>query len=237
MQISTANDGSTVQITNGQARVILSADGNWTGAATGNWLSIGGSTNVPYDIANVYPPGTPGNTTLDRWELTIVGVINQATNATASYAIGIDFLAATGLWDPQKGDTQTLQFLKRNFRILDALAGRIGASFQSTTVAAAGNTNSTQSKVIHSWKITANAGSGAYTATFCLLRLGRSAGDRTNVRIDVAANANPKVQIFDDTTGGTKLFEYQSDGTATAIAATFVYDGAAWYLENADFIQ
>src|ERR1700736_3085629 len=130
MQISTALGNGTMAITNGQARVIASAGVSWLAAQTAlvagdAELSIVGSALVPYGIAAVYEPGHAGNTTSDRWELTVVGVINEATNAIASYAISIDWipLGAFFLWDPQKGDTQTLQFEKRNWRFIASLIG------------------------------------------------------------------------------------------------------------------
>jgi hypothetical protein len=239
MEISTAIDTSTVAfLQSGYAnnRFVASANANWAGVAAGHWLSIVGSPNVPYDIAAVYPPGTAGNQTVDRWELTVVGVINESANAAAAYVVGIDFTANLGLWDPQLRDSQTLQFLKRNFRIIDNKVSTPNSGQGQTIVSAAGNTNSTQSKNIHYWRIRAQAGAGAYVATFSLPRSGRLANDVCKMHIDVDATANPTFQVFDNTTGGTKLFEWSGDGTATQIVVECLFDGAQWNLFDAHFL-
>jgi len=111
-----------------------------------------------------------------------------------------------------------------------------GNSFQAFTSSAAANTNSTQSAGEHHAKWTLNAGGAAYTATLSLLRAGRLAGDSVTVHFDFAASTNPTAQVFDDTTAGARLWQWTGDGTATAAWATFVFDGAAWYLEGSSFI-
>lgn len=109
-------------------------------------------------------------------------------------------------------------------------------SFQSVTVSAAGNTNSNATSSDHHVRITVSAGAAAYTATYCCLRAGRSAGDSISVHFDYAASTNQRMQVFDDTTAGTKLLDFQNDGTATIAWANFTFDGTAWYLEAAYFI-
>jgi hypothetical protein len=241
MQISTANGNGTMAITNGNARVIASAGVTWVAAQTAlvagdAELSIVGSSLVPYGIAAVYEPGHAGNTTGDRWELVVVGVINEATNAAAAYAISIDWipLGSSFLWDPQKGDTQTLQFEKRNWRLIASSVGRGLPAYQAIAISAAGNTNSAQASGIHSIKCTVT--NGGYTGTISLPISGRIAGDRCNIHFDFPAN-NPVIQVFNNTTGGTNLFEWTGDGNAISAWAVFVFDGAAFYLESAGFVQ
>jgi hypothetical protein len=238
MQISTAIDSTTVAVTNGQNRVIASATANWAGVSTGDIFTLVGSI-LYYQVANVYEPGHAGNTTSDRWELVIVGVINEASNAAAAYVIAVDFTPILNLWDPQLRDTQIQQLLKRNFWILDNQIGQIGGSFQKATIGAAGNTNSNQAKAIHSIRLTIQTGSGAYIATLSLPRGGRATGDRCNIKFDLSSAAvNPTLRIFDNTTAGTQLFEWIHDGLVKAIQAVCVLDDTgAWYLEAANFMQ
>jgi hypothetical protein len=112
-----------------------------------------------------------------------------------------------------------------------------GNSYQAITVSAAGNTNSNQSASIHYMNVTVAAGAGVYTGTLSLPRAGRIAGDSANILLTVAASTNPKIQVFDNTTGGTKLFEFQGDGVLTQMALVCVYTGTVWYLHDAHFFN
>lgn len=235
MQISTRNDGSKVSFTYDTNRFIASSDANWDQVVAGNQISIYGSI-FWYQVVEAFAPGTPGNTTVDRWELTVIGVIAEATSENAGYAISKDFTSELNMWDPQMGDTQTLQMLKRNFWILDAAIGSFGNSYQEVTIDEAGNTNSEQEKTTHTIIAAIEAGAGVYTATISLLE--RAEGDICKVRFDLpAGNTNPKVQVFNGSPAGTKLFEWQHDGVVTAIIAEFVRSATAWKPYNAQFIQ
>jgi hypothetical protein len=119
------------------------------------------------------------------------------------------------------------------FTVAGGLSG--GNSYQALTLTAAGNTNSNQSASEHFLNVNVNAGAGIYTATISLPTAGRAAGDAINVYLNVAASTNPKVQIFNNTPAGTKLFEWNGDGTVTNIALVCVFTGALWYLHDAHF--
>jgi hypothetical protein len=109
-------------------------------------------------------------------------------------------------------------------------------NYQAVTVSAAGSTNSNIASQNHAMRITANAGSGAYTATIAIPTTGRVAGDKESVHVDYAASTNPTVEVHNATSGGTLLFTWTGDGTATQVLVECRYDGSAWYLHDAHFI-
>jgi hypothetical protein len=120
--------------------------------------------------------------------------------------------------------------------VAQAQAVAAGNSFQLTTVTVAGNTNSTQSTANdHYIDFNANAGAGAYTATISLPDAGMVQGQTCSIFITVGATNQPKVQVFDNTTAGTKLFEWQGDGTLTNINLVCVFNGTNWLLWDAHF--
>jgi hypothetical protein len=113
----------------------------------------------------------------------------------------------------------------------------IGNSYQAITFSAAGNVNSSQGALsTQITTVTANAGSGAYVGTISLPHANISAGDANFFYLNFAASRNPIIQIFDNNTGGTLLFEWDGDGTQTNIAADFFYNGSAWQQRDAHFI-
>jgi len=112
----------------------------------------------------------------------------------------------------------------------------IGNSYQAVTLSAAGNTNSSQGALsTHFMNVAVNAGAGIYTATISLPYTNIAAGDVNSIYLNVAASTNPTVQIYDNTTAGTLLFEWDADGIQTNIVAIFVFSGSAWYLHDAHF--
>jgi hypothetical protein len=246
----------TVTVTNGTARVIGDANANWANAVVGNWFSLVFSPTPTPNIYQIATLTAPTSSSSGFWELTVVGNINEPSltsgaHAGLAYTIHIDFVTCTvggtTNYFPvfHAGDVQTAEILSRFMSVLAQAIAASGAgggatagnSYQAVTVAAAGNTNSTATTSDHHARITANAGTGAYTATFCCLRAGRNAGDSMSLHFDFAASINPRIQVFDDTTAGTLLLDYQNDGTATIEWAYFTYTGAAWYLEAAGFIR
>jgi hypothetical protein len=96
----------------------------------------------------------------------------------------------------------------------------IGNSFQAITFSAAGNVNSTQGAL----------------GTISLPHTNIAAGDANFFYLNFAASRNPIIQIFDNNTAGTLLFEWDGDGTQTNIAADFFYSGSAWSQRDAHFI-
>jgi hypothetical protein len=150
--------------------------------------------------------------------------INGATSAVLSQARQAYLLVSDGI------------SLWTIIAIAVSAGAAAGNSFQSFAVSAAGNTNSNATTSNHHVRITVSAGAAAYTATYCCLRAGRAAGDSIHVHFDYAASTNQRMQVFDDTTAGTKLLDFQNDGTATIAWANFTFDGTAWYLEAAYFI-
>jgi hypothetical protein len=113
----------------------------------------------------------------------------------------------------------------------------IGNSFQAITFSAAGNVNSTQGALsTQITTVTVNAGSGAYVGTISLPHTNIAAGDANFFYLNFAASRNPIIQIFDNNTAGTLLFEWDGDGTQTNIAADFFYSGSAWSQRDAHFI-
>ena len=120
--------------------------------------------------------------------------------------------------------------------VLAQAQSAIGNSYQAITFSAAGNVNSIQGAVATQMTfVTVNAGTGAYLGTISLPHAGISAGDVNFMSFNVAASRNPTIQIFDNNTGGTLLFEWDSDGTLTYFAVVCAYNGSAWYLHDAHF--
>jgi hypothetical protein len=110
----------------------------------------------------------------------------------------------------------------------------VGNSYQAITMSAAGNTNSTQGAVATQFTmVTVTAASGV--CTLSLPHTNISAGDGNFIYLNVAAGIVPVVQIFDNNTGGTLLFEWDGDGQATSIAVVCAYNGSTWYLADAHF--
>ena len=127
MQVSTSIDSSTVAILQtGQPtnRAVASAGANWTPVVVGAQIVLAGSI-LYHNVAAVYAPGTSGNFTTDRWELVISGVFTEPAAAAATYAIDIDFYSVTKMWMPMLRDTMTLQFLRRNFDIINNLLSNV----------------------------------------------------------------------------------------------------------------
>jgi hypothetical protein len=227
----------TVQITNGGNRVIASAGADWSdpeaelAGGKSVWFSIIGSSLLYRQISSINPPGTVGNITGDRWEIVIVGVIGDPTSAAAPYIIHWNFTPNAGFPIIDPGDVQTAQILARFVNDLDLIVS--GASgFQQINVAGAGNTNSNQTAPNHTIKVTLAA--GAYIATVSLLAIGRAGGNRVSIGMNFPAST-PKLQIFNVSPSGTKLWEWTGDGAATSAWAEFVFDGTAWYLEKTGF--
>jgi hypothetical protein len=109
--------------------------------------------------------------------------------------------------------------------------------YQTITFSSAGSTSSNTSTSFHITYITANAGAGTYTATFPIPDANRAAGDAEIVHIHFAASTNPTIEIHDNTAGGTLLFTWTGDGTVTDIYVDCRFNGSAWYLNDAHFIQ
>jgi hypothetical protein len=109
--------------------------------------------------------------------------------------------------------------------------------YQAVTFSAAGSTASNTSTSFHIAYLTANAGSGTYTATFPIPDASRAAGDMETIHLHFAASTNPTIEIHDNTAGGTLIFTWTGDGTVTDILAECRFNGAAWYLHDAHFIQ
>jgi hypothetical protein len=111
----------------------------------------------------------------------------------------------------------------------------VGNSYQAVTMSAAGNTNSTQGALATQLtNITVTAASG--TCTFSLPHANISAGDVNSIYLNVsAACVSTIVQIFDTSTGGTLLFEWDCDHTQTNIVVVCGYTGTTWYLQDAHF--
>lgn len=94
--------------------------------------------------------------------------------------------------------------------------------------------------ITHRYKlrVTLNAGSGVYTVNFTLpVGSPRIAGDDVSILMTFAASVNPIAKIFNASTGGTLLWQFNNDGNANKAFAGFAYDGTAWYLERSGFIQ
>jgi hypothetical protein len=88
------------------------------------YFSLIGGENV-YDVSKVgavtqiFPPGTTGNTTTDRWELVLTGNITEANNAAVAYTLHKDFTPKKGYPIFEPGDVQTAQILARWANMLD----------------------------------------------------------------------------------------------------------------------
>lgn len=110
----------TVSASDLQNRVIGGTDVNWEQIEAGDWFSFIGDGEVPVSILAVYEPGHAGNTTTDRWELTlVVNIVGVRTDVT--YTIHSDFSPNNNFPLFSPGDVQTAQILTRSFQILDSL--------------------------------------------------------------------------------------------------------------------
>jgi len=58
--------------------------------------------------------------------------------------------------------------------------------------------------------------------------VGRSAGDQVLITGILPATSGVRVQITNGTSGGTVLFDYNSDGVTLSFFARLVFDGTAW---------
>lgn len=89
--------------------------------------------------------------------------------------------------------------------------------------------------VSHVVLVTASAGAGSYTRNFVLPTM-TSAGRQALVRIEIASSGNPILKFYSLSTGGNLLFTATGlAGTATSIAATFVFNGTNWILFQATY--
>lgn len=88
--------------------------------------------------------------------------------------------------------------------------------------------------------ITAGAGTGAYVANVVLIDSNALAGALVRIPIDFAASANPTVNIYDSSTGGTLLegpLVNPNPGTAASFLFTAGFDGTNWHKESGSWIN
>lgn len=112
MQIKTG----TCSITNGTNRVIAAPGIDWSAVVAGaSWFSPVGSSIV-YSVATTTAPGVSAS---GNWELTVTGVITDATNAVRTYSIHKDFTVNLSLPIIEPGDVQTAQIWARMVASLD----------------------------------------------------------------------------------------------------------------------
>lgn len=80
-------------------------------------------------------------------------------------------------------------------------------------------------------KIIATAGSGAYSAEYALPTASMTTGAFVEVNVELAASANPTVEIRNATTGGTLLATVTNPAPAAAAYwyGRFRFDGTAWH--------
>jgi hypothetical protein len=90
-----------------------------------------------------------------------------------------------------------------------------------TNISAAGN--------VAIIKITAGAGSGSYTYKIVLITTGVQAGAMAEVEVNLAASANPTVEIRNATTSGTTVDTVTGDSSnATTYHFEGRFNGTAW---------
>lgn len=111
----------TVSADDLQNRVIGGTDVNWEQIEPGDWFSFIGDSEQPVSIQAVFEPGHSGNTTSDRWELTLV--VNQVggVRTDVNYTIHTWFSPNNNFPLFSPGDVQTAQILTRAFQTLDGL--------------------------------------------------------------------------------------------------------------------
>jgi hypothetical protein len=80
-------------------------------------------------------------------------------------------------------------------------------------------------------KIVAGAGSGAYTAKYSLAVADMREGAVVDLNVELAASANPTVEIYNGTSGGTLLATMANPAPAGAAYwyGRFRFDGNAWH--------
>jgi hypothetical protein len=101
-------------------------------------------------------------------------------------------------------------------------------SYESQSVSAAGNYPLAPTKPVHTARLSAAAGSGAYTAKFILPIEIANEGDRLTIRLAVPASVNPTVEFRNATSGGTLLDTKNGELTAKNWLIDFVFDGSGW---------
>jgi len=179
---------------------------------TGTWTVIG---NVKGRTGATGSTGLAGATWYNQ-----AGVPSNGTGADGDYDLnqtnGDTYKKAGGVW-----------------ALFGNIAGPSGAAATAdtfdVTVSANSNTNiNCSTNVIETVDVTVQAGAGAYTATFSLLTAGIAAGTVCYVRFELAASTNPKVQVWDTSTSGTKLFEQTADGRGVPIVSAFYFSGVQW---------
>ena len=239
----------SAQITNGGFVFIGDTTVDWTDAlneiAGGKlvFIKVIGSSLV-YQVSSITTPAmNSGHTPASRWEANLTGPIGDSTDSTASYVLFWNFTTNYGIPIPNPGDIDVAAIMAYAFAKIDAIGpgpgggGASTQSYQTATVSAAGNTNSTQSSNRHIARLTVNAGTSAYAQNFVLPTTGRVDGDMAFVHMDFAASTNPTVNIRNATSSGTILWTWTGDGTARSPVVILVYASGAWWLFHASFVS
>lgn len=82
-------------------------------------------------------------------------------------------------------------------------------------------------------KVTAAAGSGSYIHNFLLDNSTVKSGGTLRVVVSVVASANPVLKFYDNSTGGTLLYEVDGDSdNVQDFTLVFSYNGTAWKCEG-----
>ena len=110
--------------------------------------------------------------------------------------------------------------------------------FTTESVSTAGDSNLGSGYLVRSFQLICAAGVGAYTRTITLPITNATNGDIVNLLIELAASANPTVEVHNATSAGTLLHSIAGSGAGAQYqSVTLVYDGAAWKKIAAGFIS
>lgn len=246
------NKTGTVNIQNGETRIIFSEDADLTDVqevladSPGRaWFSPIDSfapyvgSPFSYQISDVFEPGHAGNTTGDRWEAVLNGAIADDDNETSYFSIQTYFTNRFGFPIPASGDVQTAEFLARYINELDALLfSNAKNSYTLLYINDAGGAISlTPESSNHAVQIRIPHETTAYSKTIALIGDGRLSGDRCTVVAKYVSGSNGSLSITNDLAGDL-LFSYAQDGSVVDVWVDFVFDAdSGWYIEKTGFNQ
>lgn len=113
--------------------------------------------------------------------------------------------------------------------VADLLAARVAG--ETFAVATTGTSTSAKAPLVRAYTITlaAAAGTGAFTRKLVLPVAGEREGALTLVRVEIAASANPAVEVRNATASGTVLWSQSGDAAqARNYLVILRYTAGAW---------